>query len=296
MKKQRDFKTQAAYQEGAVSVAGNVVLFALKMWAGIVSGSIALMADAWHTLSDSLSSIVVIIAAMLSRRKPDKAHPFGHGRWEQIAALVIAMMLGIIAYTFLSDSVVRLKEHSATTFGTLAIVVTAISIVAKEGMAQYAFWLGKKSGNLSIKADAWHHRTDALSSVVVLVGILFAKHFWWIDGVLGIVIALMLFYATYEIMRETITQILGEKPPQELVDGIMQKAAECSPADLQMHHFHLHNYVTHQELTCHIRLPGDLPLSEGHAIATRIEQMIEQEYKISATIHVEPIGYEHPED
>ena len=66
--------------------------------------------------------------------------------------------------------------------------------------------------------------------------------------------------------------------------------------DLQMHHFHLHNYVTHQELTCHIRLPGDLPLSEGHAIATRIEQMIEQEYKISATIHVEPIGYEHPED
>ena len=206
MKKQQDLKTRAAYQEGTVSVLGNVLLFALKMWAGIVSGSIALMADAWHTLSDSLSSIVVIIAAMLSRRKPDKAHPFGHGRWEQIAALVIAMMLGIIAYTFLSDSVVRLKEHSATTFGTLAIVVTAISIVAKEGMAQYAFWLGKKSGNLSIKADAWHHRTDALSSVVVLVGILFAKHFWWIDGVLGIVIALMLFYATYEIMRETITQ------------------------------------------------------------------------------------------
>ena len=296
MKKQQDLKTRAAYQEGTVSVLGNVLLFALKMWAGLVSGSIALMADAWHTLSDSLSSIVVIIAAMLSRRKPDKVHPFGHGRWEQIAALVIAMMLGIIAYTFLSDSVVRLKEHSATTFGTLAIVVTVISIVAKEGMAQYAFWLGKKSGNLSIKADAWHHRTDALSSVVVLVGILFAKHFWWIDGVLGIVIALMLFYATYEIMHETITKILGEKPPQELVDGIMKKAAECSPADLQMHHFHLHNYVTHQELTCHIRLPGDLPLSEGHAIATRIEQMIEQEYKISATIHVEPIGYEHPED
>ena len=296
MKKQQDLKTRAAYQEGTVSVLGNVLLFALKMWAGIISGSIALMADAWHTLSDSLSSVVVILAAMLSRRKPDKAHPFGHGRWEQIAALAIAVMLGIIAYSFLTDSVERLQQRTTTTFGTAAIIVTVVSIVVKEGMAQYAFWLGKKSDNLSVKADAWHHRTDALSSVVVLVGILFAKRFWWIDGVLGIAIALLLFYATYEIMHETITKILGEKPPKELIDNIVRRAAELSPADLQMHHFHLHNYVTHQELTFHIRLPGDLPLAEGHAIATRIEQMIEQEYKISATIHVEPIGFEHPED
>lgn len=296
MKKQQDLKTRAAYQEGTVSVVGNVVLFALKMWAGVVTGSLALMADAWHTLSDSLSSVIVILAAMLSRRKPDKAHPFGHGRWEQIAAIAIAMMLGIIAYSFLTDSVERLQQRESTTFGTLAIVVTVISIVAKEGMAQYAFWLGKKSDNLSVKADAWHHRTDALSSLVVLVGILCAKHFWWIDGALGIVIALMLFYATFEIMKETINKILGEKPPQELVDNIIRRAAELSPADLQMHHFHLHNYVTHQELTCHIRLPGDLPLSEGHAIATRIEQMVEKEFGICATIHVEPLGYEHPED
>ena len=171
-------KTKAAYFEGIVSTGINAALFVLKLWAGMVTGSIALLADAWHTLSDSISSIIVVAAVFLSNKKPDREHPFGHGRWEQIAALFIAFILGGIAYGFLKDAVLQFYNRKSVEFGTLAVVITVISIVVKEALAQAAFYIGRKTDNVCVKADGWHHRTDALSSVVVLAGILFAKRYW----------------------------------------------------------------------------------------------------------------------
>ena len=284
----------AGITEGIVSVIVNTLLFVLKYWAGIVTGSLAIVADAWHTMSDSISSVVLIAATGLSNRKPDKKHPFGHGRWEQIAAIFIGIILAIIAYDFLKDSILRLKEHTSVTFGTIAIVVTCISIVVKEGLAQYAFRLARKTGNVAIKADGWHHRSDALSSVVVLIGILLSKYFWWMDSVLGIIIALMLFYATFTIIRESITKILGEVPSDDLISRINEAVTMMYPQGLHLHHFHIHNYVTHQEMTFHIKLPGDLSLEEGHSIATEIEKMIQERFNITSTIHVEPLEFEHP--
>ena len=284
----------AGITEGIVSVIVNTLLFVLKYWAGIVTGSLAIVADAWHTMSDSISSVVLIAATGLSNRKPDKKHPFGHGRWEQIAAIFIGIILAIIAYDFLKDSILRLKEHTSVTFGTIAIVVTCISIVVKEGLAQYAFHLARKTGNVAIKADGWHHRSDALSSVVVLIGILLSKYFWWMDSVLGIIIALMLFYATFTIIRESITKILGEVPSDDLISRINEAVTIMYPQGLHLHHFHIHNYVTHQEMTFHIKLPGDLSLEEGHSIATEIEKMIQERFNITSTIHVEPLEFEHP--
>jgi cation diffusion facilitator family transporter len=289
-------KTKAGYLEGIISVIVNSILFVLKFWAGILTGSIALTADAWHTLSDSLSSIIVIVAVKLSSKKPDTEHPFGHGRWEQIAALFIAFLLGIIAFDFLKDSFTQFKNQESTDFGTIAIVVTIISIVVKEALAQYAFYIGRKTENVSIKADGWHHRTDALSSVVVLVGILFAKQFWWIDSVLGAIISLMLFYATYQIAKEAINRILGEKPSSEFIEKIRNSIHQFDLENMQLHHFHIHNYVGHQELTFHIKLRNDLSIEEGHRIATEIENIIQEKFGIVSTIHVEPITFNHNSD
>ena len=289
-------KTKAGYLEGIISVIVNSVLFALKFWAGVVTGSIALTADAWHTLSDSLSSIVVIVAVKLSSKKPDKEHPFGHGRWEQIAALFIAFLLGLIAFGFLKDSIIQFRNHESTQFGTLAIVVTIISIIVKEALAQYAFYIGRKTDNVSIKADGWHHRTDALSSVVVLIGILFASRFWWIDSVLGAIISIMLFYATYQIAREAIDKLLGEKPGSELIQNIKNAIQQYDVEDMQFHHFHIHNYVGHKELTFHIKLKNDLTIEEGHRIATEIEEIIHQQFGIISTVHVEPHNFHHSSD
>jgi cation diffusion facilitator family transporter len=289
-------KTKAGYTEGIVSIILNSVLFILKLWAGIVTGSIALTADAWHTLSDSISSIIVVIAVKLSAMKPDKEHPFGHGRWEQIAALFIAFLLAIIAFDFLKEAIILFQHREATTFGTLAIVVTVISIITKEALAQYAFYIGRKTDNLSIKADGWHHRTDALSSVVVLIGILFAKQFWWIDSVLGVIISMMLFYATYQIAKEAIAKLLGEKPSQDLIDKITDSVKHLHKGDLHLHHFHIHNYVAHQELIFHIKLDNALSIESGHKIATDIETVILEKFGIIATVHMEPLNFKHSSD
>jgi cation diffusion facilitator family transporter len=289
-------KTKAGYLEGIISVGVNSVLFILKFWAGVVTGSIALTADAWHTLSDSLSSIVVIIAAKLSSKKPDKEHPFGHGRWEQIAALFISFLLGLIAFGFLKDSIVQFRNHESIQFGPLAIGVTIVSIIMKEALAQYAFYIGRKTDNVSIKADGWHHRTDALSSVVVLIGILFASQFWWMDSVLGAIISLMLFYATYQIAKEAVGKLLGEKPSSELIENIKNAIQQYDVEDMQFHHFHIHNYVGHQELTFHIKLKSDLSIEEGHRIATEIEEIIHKQFGIISTVHVEPHNFHHSSD
>jgi len=282
-------KTKAGYVEGTLSVILNTALFALKIWVSIISGSVALAADAWHTLSDSISSIVVVITAKLASRKADKEHPFGHGRWEQIASLFIAFILGMIAVGFLETAVREFIDHEKVEYGKAAIIVTIISIVVKELLAQYAFYLGRKTNNSSVKADGWHHRSDALSSVVVLIGILFAKQFWWIDSVLGIVIALMLLHAAVVILREAITKILGEEPDQNLIDEITNEIQKVHPEDLCIHHIHIHNYISHKELTFHIRLNKNLSIGTGHKIASEIEKAIMEKFEMSTTIHVEPL-------
>jgi cation diffusion facilitator family transporter len=285
-------KIKGGYIEGFVSIIVNLALFAGKMWAGVVSGSIALVADAWHTLSDSISSVVVVVAAGLSSKKADKEHPFGHGRWEQIASIFIAFILGIIAFEFLKNSIIKFQSRDETAhFGILAIVVTAISVVVKEALAQYAFYIARKTENSSVKADGWHHRSDALSSVVVLIGILFAKQFWWIDSALGAVIALMLFYAAIEIVKETVTKMLGEDISGELVERIIAEAKSAHSCDMQMHHFHIHNYIVHQELTFHIRLDPKMNIKESHNIVSKIEKMVLEKYGFMTTIHVEPLNY-----
>lgn len=282
-------RKKASYIEGTVAIVGNIVLFALKYWAGIVSGSLALMADAWHTLSDSISSVVVILGAKFASKEPDKDHPFGHGRWELVSSIIISMLLVVIAIGFFRESISHLRIRASADFGTLAIVVTVLSIIVKEGMAQYAFYLGRKTGSSTVKADGWHHRTDALSSLVILIGILLKDQFWWIDGVLGLLVSLMLIYAAYGIMIGAVNKILGEEPGEELIEEIRGIISSFYEYDLHPHHFHIHNYISSKELTFHIKIDNKLSVEEGHAIADTIEAAIEEKLSIVATIHMEPI-------
>ena len=291
MKKQSN-REKAQVLEGGISIVVNIVLFAVKIWAGMVTGSIALVADAWHTLSDSLSSVFIIVAAKLASKKADKEHPFGHGRWELIAALLVAAFLAVIGYEFFTDSIDVLKGRESVMYGTLAIVVTVISIIAKELLAQYAFYLGRKHNNPAITADGWHHRTDTLSSVVVLIGIIVTKAIpglWWMDGVLGLLCAVLIFYAAFLIMKETITKILGEEPTEEFINELTEEVRRIHNEDVQLHHVHIHNYITHKELTFHIMLDKDMSIEESHGIATVIEDRIQECFDMTATIHVEPL-------
>ena len=269
------------------SMVLNIVLFALKLWAGIISGSVALVADAWHTLSDSISSVAVLIGLKVSSQPPDKKHPYGHGRAEIISAVVVGVLLAVIGFNFLVDSVLRLKVHGEAHYGTVAIVVTIISIIVKEAMAQYSIFIGSKTKSKALVADGWHHRSDAISSVVILAGIFLGKKIWWIDGVLGIMVSLMLFYTTYVILRDAISVLIGEEINKSVKQEVIKLGETVCDYDMKPHHFHAHQYGSHTELTFHIRLPGDLSLKEAHDIATRYENVIYKKLGITATIHIE---------
>jgi cation diffusion facilitator family transporter len=278
-----------AYMQGWISIAVNGVLFIFKYWAGLVTGSLALMADAWHTLSDSLSSIIVLVGTKISHLPPDKDHPFGHGRAELIAAIIIGVILGLIGFEFFRDSISRLVNHESVVYGKFAIWITAISVVVKEALAQYSFWVSRKTGNISLKADGWHHRSDAISSLIILAGIFVGSYYWWIDGVLGLTVSLLIFYAAYMIIKEGTYPLLGEKPDRDLLDKLKIIAREASGMETHLHHVHLHRYGAHIELTMHIRLPKHTTLEEAHKLTDDIELALVDKLNIDATIHMEPI-------
>ena len=198
--------------EGWVSISANIVLFCLKLWVGLITGSVALVADAYHTLTDSLSSAIVIFSGWLSRKPADDQHPFGHGRSDLISSVIIGVILALIGFEFLFKSIEQIRSGVGVDYGIAAIVVTVVSILVKELMAQFAFWAARKKNNPILKADGWHHRTDALSSIIILVGILCSSFATWIDGVLGVVVTLLIFYASWEILNDSVSRLIGETP------------------------------------------------------------------------------------
>jgi cation diffusion facilitator family transporter len=279
-----------AYLQGWLSIITNVILFAIKYWAGAVTGSVAIVADAWHSLSDALTSIVVILGVKVSLLPADEEHPFGHGRAEQIGSAIIGTLLAVVAFNFILEAITRLRVREEVIYGSLAIIVTAGSILIKEALAQFAFWTGKKLDSKSLIADGWHHRSDALSSIIVLAGIFLGGQFWWMDGVLGIIVALMIFYITYKILRETFSSMLGEKPSEELLQKIRALSSRVTTIDLQTHHIHVHKYGHHTEITFHIKLPPNMPLEEVHQITTQARQLLKDELGMESTIYVDLVS------
>lgn len=274
-----------------LSIFLNILLAGIKFWAGIVSNSIAILADAWHTLSDSISSLAVLLGLKYSAQPADKEHPYGHGRAEIVASLVVGILLAVIGFSFLVESIVKFQSRDSVQYGSLAIWVTVISVVVKEIMANYTIFVGKKFNYNSLKADGWHHRSDAISSLVLLIGILLGNSFWWMDSVLAFLVSLMIFYTTYTILKESISVLIGEGMDPELEEQIISHGKGLAGTiDLKPHHFMVHRYGNHTELTFHIRLPGHFSLFEAHEIASKYENVLRESLKISVTIHVDDNG------
>jgi len=286
-------KARIAKSAGWVSIIGNIFLFVIKLWIGLMSSSVALISDAVHTLSDSISSVVVLIAIRISNKPADKEHPFGHGRADLIASIIVGVMLSIIAFEFLYQSIEILINHKHTNFGFWAIMVTLFSVLFKEGLAQYSLWAFRKTGFRTIKSDAWHHRSDALSSFIILVGIFFNSYFWWMDGALGIIVSLLIAYTAYEIIKLPIQMLLGESADENLVKKLNSEAFLLLGFDPKLHEFKIHRYGNHIEMTCHIKLDSETSFLKAHDVATLLENLFLLKHDISSTIHYEPVGYEN---
>ncbi len=268
-----------------LSIVLNILLFAIKLWVGILYSSVALIADAWHTLTDSVSSFAVLIGIKISNKPADDQHPFGHGRAELISTIFVGFLLALVGFNFTFESIIKLRNHEVATYGMKAIVVTIISLVVKEIMAQYSILVGKKASSKALIADGWHHRSDALSSLIILIGLFLGKYFWWMDGVLGLLVSALIFYTTYSILKDALSVFLGEKIDDELKESILQIGNDNFEMNLNAHHFLIHQYGNYSELTFHIILNGDMSLSEADSIAKRYQDLIQDQHEIGVTIH-----------
>lgn len=281
-------KQRLSYIEGWVSIVVNIVLFGLKYWAGIVSGSVAVMADAWHTLSDSLTSVVVLLGTKVSGKSPDEDHPFGHGRAELIASIVIGVLLAVVGFNFLVESVSKLLNRETALYSNLVVIVFIASVILKEGLAQFAIRAAKKVDSKSLKADGWHHRSDAIASAIIIAGVFAGRYFWWVDGVLGILVAFLILYATYEILMQSIDPLIGEKPDSQLLKELHRIVSSIIMTDVNIHRVHLHRYGSRTELTFHIKFLTDVTFKTAHKNVSEIERLLKQTMNINATIHYEP--------
>lgn len=287
-------KKSWGYLEGGISIALNTALFVLKFWVGRRAASVAMIADSWHTLSDTLTSAVVIMGFWIAAKPADHEHPFGHGRAETIASIIIGTLLMVVGAEFLIQSVTRLINYQSATFGIFAIAVFLASVLLKEALAQFSFWAGRKIDSSSLMADGWHHRSDAIASGLIVAGALLGGYFWWIDGFLGIGVSLLILYAAYDIIRTSTSISMGETYSPDLEKRVREIIRSAAPLAGDVHHLHMHKYGDHVELTMHMCFPPHMEVDKAHALAARVKYALKDALGAETTVHLEPFTHETP--
>ena len=278
------------YFEGVLSIVLNVVLFVLKLVFGTLLNSVSLIADAVHSLSDVATSGIIIFGFRISSMPPDKRHPFGHGRAERITAIVIACILIVVGVEFFVNGFNRFRNPVPIRGDFVVIGMLAIFIAIKEFLCRLSFSLGRRIGSASLKADAWHHRTDSISTFLVICAFAsFRFGLYSLDGLLGMLVALLIVYTGIRIIIESSDFLIGQAPPQALVDKIRETASRFDGVN-DVHHIHVHDYGGQVEITVHVRLRGDTHLETAHERATEVEKAVKKCVPgAEVTVHLEPL-------
>jgi cation diffusion facilitator family transporter len=274
--------------QGAVSILGNIALAILKFLLGWMINSIALMADAFHTASDVLTSLVVVIGFWTAKKPADMEHPYGHGRIEPIAALIISLLLIWVGIEFAHASYDRLREPHIVTWSTVAFGFMVFSALAKEWMARFAFTIGRLIQSDMLKGDAWHHRSDAIASALVAFSMI-ATYVGYknIDSIFGIGIAILIIYTGFNLLRSMVNVLLGKAPSQDLIDRIMRAGLSVEGVE-QVHDINVHEYGSHKVISLHVLIPGEMETARSHHLAKLVEKAVSKSLNASTVVHVDP--------
>ena len=288
-------RSQYGYLEGWISVIINLLLGIIKIAIALIYGSIALLADAIHTLSDMATSVIIIIGFKISKKPGDKEHPFGHGRMEQIATLIVAVLLAVSAIELIKYSITKIILPQPVAMDWIPIIIIFLTIFFKEWLGQFSKYLGKKIGSLALEADAWHHRSDAISSLLVVIALIASKYgFYYFDGIAGLVIGAYIIYLGWNIAKKSIDQLLGESADESLINEITNIVMNENKVK-NVHDLIVHQYGEQKLLSLHMEVPANLSLSEAHTIADNIENIIDKKLNIYTTIHLDPVLPASPE-
>ena len=273
-----------------LGIFGNLFLSILKLAAGILGNSLAVIADSIHSLSDMLTSFVVWIGLRVGKKPPDKYHPYGHGDAEPIAGLIVAIVLGIAGFEFIRESVIEIITGTVYTPGTIAIIAVVISIIFKYWMAFFVMKIGHETKSTAIISDAYHHRSDFYTSIAVLIGIAGARAgFSFLDPLAGIVISLWIIKIGFDIGRKNIRSLMGEMPSDEMLSEI-KKITSGIKGVRNVHNIKVHYVGPNAFVTMHVNIDKEKKLSEVHDIATNVEEHVKKGIDTVSyvVVHCEP--------
>ena len=271
------------------TIIGNIILSIIKIICGFISTSTAVIADGIHSLSDVFTTIGVIIGLKLSSKKADKEHPYGHERIESITALFLSFVLFIVAIGIGYSGLNNIVTKNYTKPGILAISASIISIISKELMYFYTIKYAKKINSTSLEADAWHHRSDSLSSVGALIGIIGARMGYLIlDPLVAILICIIIIKISYDICKQSINQLIDVSASDEKIQIITSKILNIKGV-VRMDNLKTRKYASKLYVDVDISVDSELSVKEGHNIAMKVHKSIEEDKYIKhCMVHVNP--------
>lgn len=275
---------------GAVGIGLNLLLFLGKFFAGQLSGSIAVTADAFNNLSDAGSSAVTLLGFRLAGRKPDTEHPFGHGRVEYISGLAVAGLILLMGVELAKSSVAKILHPEEVTFSLLALGILAASVGVKLYMWGYNRSVGRRIRSAAMEATSMDSLSDAASTAAVLLAMLVGK--WTglaVDGYVGLLVALFILFSAYKAARETLSPLLGQAPDPELVQEIRDIVAAHSAVQ-GIHDLVVHDYGPGRcMISLHAEVPAHGDIAELHDVIDNIERELAEKLHCQAVIHMDPI-------
>ena len=275
---------------GAAGIVFNLLLFGGKFLAGVISHSIAITADAFNNLSDAGSSIITLIGFKMAGQKPDKDHPFGHGRIEYISGLLVSIVILYMAIELIQSSVMKIINPTSLSFTPLVAGILFASILVKGYMAFYNFRISKKINSTAMKATATDSLSDMLSTTVILIATLIS-HFTSIniDGYCGVLVGLFILYAGINAAKDTVSPLLGQAPDPDFVQQI-NDIVMSHEGVIGIHDLIVHNYGPGRILiSLHAEVPSDGDILVMHDMIDLIEHKLRDTLQCSAVIHMDPI-------
>ena len=281
---------------GITGIICNVLLFAFKLLAGTLSGSVSITADAVNNLSDASSSLVTLLGFRLAARPADEEHPYGHARMEYLSGLAVAVMILVIGVELVKSSVQKILHPEAVSFSALTVAVLVSSILLKLWMARFDRTLGKRIGSAALHAAAADSRSDVIATGAVLAACVVGKLTGLrIDGWAGLLVALFILWSGVGVAKDTIDPLLGAKPDEELVRAIAYLMTSHVNI-LGFHDLMVHDYGPGRRFaSVHAEIDHRIDPLIAHELLDEIERQVKKELHVELVIHYDPIVTDDPE-
>jgi len=280
-----------------IGIIVNILLTIIKGIGGVVSGSRALLADALHSASDIVGSIVVLLAVKIANKPPDEEHPYGHGKAENIASIIVALLLIVVGIEISISSIKVFFGKIPEAPGKIAIIILMISIIIKEFLFQYKIWLGKKYRSTALISEAWHHRSDSLSSIAALIGVSLAvigeylkiSYLVYGDAIAGVIVSIIVIKVGYQLARDSANVVLEKVLSDEEIE-VYKKTVLSIDGVIQIDQLLARTHGHYVVIDIKLSVDSTISVDEGHDIAVEVKTiLLKQHSEIEdVLVHINP--------